>query len=274
MDSCKTKYPIMLVHGMGFRDRKRLGYWGRIPEKLKEYGAGIYYGNQDGNASVEYNALLLKKSLYKALRDSGAEKLNIIAHSKGGLEARYLISSLGQADKIASLTTISTPHNGSITVDKLMKLPEFMIKSAAGITDLFMRLFGDENPDTYRVFYQLTTRFAERFNIENPDADEVLYQSFGFAMNNPLSDILLTIPYLFVKACEGRNDGLLSERAVRWTNFMGVYFGTGFRGISHCDEVDLRRRRFSGRKSSDTHKISDITDFYIKLVSGLRNAGC
>lgn len=40
-------------------------------------------------------------------------KVNIIAHSMGGLDARYMISALGGANRVASLTTISTPHTGS-----------------------------------------------------------------------------------------------------------------------------------------------------------------
>ena len=36
--SCATCYPILLVHGTGFRDWKRLSYWGRIPEVLRREG--------------------------------------------------------------------------------------------------------------------------------------------------------------------------------------------------------------------------------------------
>ena len=41
----KLKYPILLVHGMGFRDNKYIGYWGRIPNALEEMGCKIYFGN-------------------------------------------------------------------------------------------------------------------------------------------------------------------------------------------------------------------------------------
>ena len=53
----KTKYPILLVHGMGFRDRKILNYWGRIPKKLKENGNIIYYGEQEAHATIESTAV-------------------------------------------------------------------------------------------------------------------------------------------------------------------------------------------------------------------------
>ena len=31
---CKTKYPLLMVHGVFFRDFRCLNYWGRIPREL------------------------------------------------------------------------------------------------------------------------------------------------------------------------------------------------------------------------------------------------
>lgn len=92
-DACNTKYPILLIHGTGFRDRKRFGYWGRIPKTLEDAGAVVFYGNQDSWASIERNAEMIRDTLHDIIRDTGCVKVNIIAHSKGGLEARFLASS-------------------------------------------------------------------------------------------------------------------------------------------------------------------------------------
>ena len=46
--NCKTKYPVFLIHGMGFRDGK-IVYWGRIPHMLRKWGADVYFGYQDAN---------------------------------------------------------------------------------------------------------------------------------------------------------------------------------------------------------------------------------
>ena len=54
---CSTRYPFILVHGTGFRD---WGYWGRIPRALEQRGAKVFFGGQDGWATVEHNAELLK----------------------------------------------------------------------------------------------------------------------------------------------------------------------------------------------------------------------
>ncbi|MFR8267828.1 MAG: esterase/lipase family protein [Clostridia bacterium] len=49
---CQTRYPLLMVHGVFFRDFKYLNYWGRIPKELQRNGAVIYYGGQQSAASV------------------------------------------------------------------------------------------------------------------------------------------------------------------------------------------------------------------------------
>lgn len=262
-----TKYPIFMVHGMGFRDGKKICYWGRIPQKLEQNGARVYFGGQDSNGSVEGNAKQLKLRLDEILAETGAEKVNIVAHSKGGLEARYLISTMGYADRTASLTTLSTPHNGSLTVDKLMKLPNGAVRIGCKSVDLWFRIIGDKSPDTYSAINGFRTSAAQEFNAENPDDPRVYYQSYGFVMNGFFSDITMCIPWLAVNAVEGENDGLLAPRAVKWTNFRGIYRGSGRRGVSHCDEVDMRRSRLK------IDGAEDITDFYLNIIADLKEKG-
>ena len=124
------RYPVLLVHGMGFRDDQPIGYWGRIPRVLESAGCRIFYGNQDSNASIETNGAHLARRIDEILAETGAEKVNIIAHSKGGLDARYAISTLGMGDRVASLTTMSTPHHGSKTVDLLLRVPDCLVRFA------------------------------------------------------------------------------------------------------------------------------------------------
>ena len=266
-----TKYPILLLHGMGFKDYKHISYWGRIPKALEENGARVFFGWQDSNGSVESNARQIEKSFRQALAESGAEKLNIIAHSKGGLEARYLISTMGYGEKVASLTTLSTPHNGSVTVDRLLRHTEPVVKLGCKAVDLWFRILGDKSPDTYAAVNMFKTSTAESFNRANPDHPGVYYQSYGFVMNKMTSDMSMCIPWLVVNHFEGENDGLLAPRAVEWKNFMGVYRGSGRRGISHCDEVDMRRSRVSLNNGDD--QSDDITEFYLSIAEGLKDKG-
>ena len=265
------KYPVLLVHGMGFRDRKSFCYWGRISKTLKSMGAHVYFGGQDSNGSLEDNAKHVAKRIDEILTETGAEKLNIIAHSKGGLESRYIISTLGYGDKIASLTTISTPHHGSKTVDFLMKTPQWLVRAASFCVDLWFGLLGDKRPRTYRAICLFKTDVAEAFNRENPDDPRVFYQSYAFAMKSPFSDMTMFLPSLVVGWIEGENDGLLTPETAKWGEFKGICHGNGRRGISHADEVDMRRRPLS-RKSGEG--IADITELYQGILQDLMKCGC
>lgn len=270
MENKTLRYPVLMIHGMGFRDMRLINYWGRIPAELQKCGCKIYYGCQDSNASIETNALHIKNRIDEILAETGAEKVNIIAHSKGGLDTRYAISTLGMGHRVASLTTMSTPHNGSKTMDILFKIPSPLIRFAGMVTDCWFRILGDRNPSSYDALLSLTTAYADKFNHDNPDDSNVYYQSYGFVMKNPLSDIFMCIPCFVVGLIEGENDGLLTPDAVKWTNFMGVFTGSGRRGISHCDEVDMRRFRLS---SETGNGVSDITDVYKEAVCNLSKMG-
>lgn len=268
---CNTRYPIMLVHGTGFRYRKHLNYWGRIPAALEERGATIYYGHQDSWGNIEQNAGVLKRNLLRILEETNCKKVNIIAHSKGGLEARYMISTLGMANHVASLTTVATPHHGSKSMDFLLKLPSWLYRIAAFFVNRFFRILGDKQPDFFTTTRQFSTTYANTFNEQNPDAPSVYYQSYAAVMKNPFSDLLMFWPNLCVGFIEGENDGLVTPESATWTNFRGILRGKTSRGISHADEVDLRRMKFSKKSSADG--VTDIREVYITLVSELKEMG-
>jgi len=265
------KYPVLMVHGMGFRDTKLINYWGRIPAELEKMGCEIYYGYQDSNAAIENNACRIAKRIEEIIAETGAEKVNIIAHSKGGLDSRYAVSTLEMSKNVASVTTMSTPHNGSKTMDIVFKIPSFLIRAGCFLTDCWFRILGDKKPETYKAISSFTTSAAQKFNAENPDKTGVYYQSYAFVMKNPLSDIFMTIPNLVVSAIEGENDGLLTPSAVKWTNFKGIYRGKSNRGISHCDEVDMRRAVLSKNKNGSG--VADISEVYKEAVLTLKQMG-
>ena len=73
-DRCKTRYPIVLIHGAGFRDLKWPVYWGRIPGALERRGAQVFYGLQDCWASTETNAAEIVRRIEEIQAETGAEK--------------------------------------------------------------------------------------------------------------------------------------------------------------------------------------------------------
>ncbi len=264
-NSCNTKYPIMLIHGAGFRDDSKIfSYWGRIPDALTREGAKIYFSNQDAWGTIEKNAATIKESIDEVLKETKSKKINLIAHSKGGLESRYLISKLNMHKKIASLTTISTPHHGCKTLDTFYKWPKPIYKLVAFFVNLYFGLLGDKRPDFYTGSRQLSHIFCTRFNIKCPDMPGVYYQSYTSKMSSALSDLLLFFTYLIIKFIEGDNDGLVGVDSAKWGEFKGVLSCKKRRGISHADVIDFR-----GSDFSNFH----VQDVYINMVRELKQKG-
>lgn len=261
---CKTRYPLLLVHGIGFRDLRYFNYWGRIPRELMRNGAVIYYGNQEALGTIAYNGEDIRSRILKIREETGAEKVNIIAHSKGGLDARYAITHLGMAPYVASLTTMSTPHRGCRFVDYACRLPEGLYRFVARCFDRTFSRFGDRNPDFYTATHQFSTTESARFNEETPDCPQVYYQSFASRMKYPWSHLLLGIPWCMIWPLEGENDGLVSTDSARWGEFRGVFRNQRMRGISHGDMIDLKRQDYKG---------FDVVEAYVQIVAELREKG-
>lgn len=60
---CSTKYPIVLVHGVGFRDFKYINYWGRIPRELTRQGAQLFYGHQQAWTTIAESAENIRETI-------------------------------------------------------------------------------------------------------------------------------------------------------------------------------------------------------------------
>lgn len=263
---CKTKYPILLVHGVFFRDFRYFNYWGRIPKDLEQNGATIFYGNHQSAASVENSAKELLFRIEEILRETGAEKVNVIAHSKGGLDTRYAISMLGGDKYIASLTTVNTPHRGCLFADYLLsKIPEKQKNFVANAYNKTLKKLGDYNPDFISAVTDLTAFACIKRNELVIDDKKVYYQSFGSKLNVAYGGRFpLNFSYLLVHHFDGANDGLVGEDSFRWGDNYNLITVNGKRGISHGDIIDLNRENIYE---------FDIREFYVKLVKGLKNRG-
>ena len=263
---CRTKYPILLVHGVFFRDSAYFNYWGRVPQELERNGATLYYGNHESAGSVEECAKELSARIKEIVEQTGCEKLNIIAHSKGGLDSRSAICRYGADDYVASLTTINTPHRGCGFADYLLeKIPEKVKNKLAGAYNATLRKFGDKNPDFITAVTDLTEHNCAEFNRITPDSPKVYYQSVGSKLNHASSGKFpLNFSYHLVKHFDGENDGLVSAKSFEWGSDYRFVTTDGKRGISHGDMIDLNREDI---------KNFDVREFYVELVRGLAVKG-
>jgi triacylglycerol lipase len=162
-----TRYPIVLVHGyFGFI---RLGagplageYFRGVTGALERAGAVVYRPRLPMLAGVARRA----RALADFITAIDAERVNVIAHSMGGLDARYALAKLGVAGKVASLITIGTPHRGT-------PLAEL---TGHGLARLLGRIARRLGFDVAGAAW-LTASSAERFNDEVADAPGVFYAS-------------------------------------------------------------------------------------------------
>lgn len=228
--------PIVLAHGLlGFGELRLAGkllpgvhYWRGITEALTANGCEVILTSVPPSASIEERAAKLSIDIEKK---AGGKSVNIIAHSMGGLDARYMISRLNPPNvKVQSLTTIASPHRGSAFADFC-----------------FNRIGEERLPNVYRAlkamgietgaFSQLTRQYMqEEFNPRTPDREGVAYFSYGATATPPLWSAFRQ-SHRIVEEMEGLNDGLVSVASSQW----GTYKGT-LEGVSHLDLINWTNR--------------------------------
>ena len=263
---CETKYPILLVHGIFFRDFDKINYWGRIPEELIKNGATIYYGNHSSSLGVKDSAEELANRIKQIIKETGCKKINVIAHSKGGLDTRYAISNLGMDKYIASLTLINTPNHGCLFADYLMnKAPKKLKKRIAGGYNFTLKKLGDKDPDFIAGVTDLTNIETEKLNKQMKSSDKVYYQAYGSILNHASSGTLpFNLAGAFVKNFDGKNDGLVGIDSFPIDKEYTLIETTNPRGLSHGDVVDINRENIKG---------FDVREFYVQLVKDLKDKG-
>ena len=194
----RLRHPIVLAHGVfGFDEiavaGRRHRYFRNIAEELVAPELEFHQPRVAAVAPIPVRAQML----VKLLRELRGDRFNVIAHSMGGLDARFAIARLGLADRVASLVTIGTPHRGTPLAD----LP------FAHLTTGLLRL---------RSLRDLAPAAVERFNLEVPDVAGVAYCSVvgacGFWQTNPL----LWPGHLYLSARSGPNDGVVPASSQGW----------------------------------------------------------
>jgi len=107
--------------------------------------------------------------------------VHVVGHSMAGLDTRYLITRNlnGLAERIVSLSTISTPHAGT-------PLADFLVAPKPNVFDLGTHLLYETITEAMRVlgwdagaFADLTTVSAKKFNAENPDRQSTHYFAYA-----------------------------------------------------------------------------------------------
>ena len=255
------RYPVVLVHGIILKDVLHFRAFGRIASVLRREGHTVYTSDHDGFGIIENNAEQIKKYVGGVLEKTGAEKVNIIAHSKGGLDTLYMIDRLGMAEKVASVTFLCTPHKGSVIATKLYSLPKFIRGFIAFWINFWYKIFGDKKPDALGVCREL--RLAPEGVVECFDHHDGVYmQSYSTELERGKDDFVMGIPLLFSRRFEGiASDGLVSVESSKFREYKGNCVDGS---VSHTQIVDF----MVGRKRKEK-----IFEFYRELCENLSKNG-
>ncbi len=256
------RHPVVLVPGAGQGNGiMRVGplklgpYFQGIPEYLKDQGVEVKVAELPLNTKVADRAVFLRDFLQKHYLN---KKVNIIGHSMGALDARYLISVLGY-ENIISLTGIAAPNRGSPIADwayDQMEGEKFWYQVLRLLQyDLKVRPF---------LWELRTTYMRDQFNPNVIDSPKVRYYSvigWGEVWDGTLSPLLyfpnLLLRLLGVPESKEKNDGMVPESSQEWGEVIARL------PLDHLGQLNHHTLRWPNKKAS--------LAMYQKIIERLEN---
>ena len=222
--------PIVLVHGILGFDELRMG-----PLRLGDYFRDVRKTLEDaGNTVAEPPKLAATGSVETRAGDLESylhghpelQKVHLIAHSMGGLDSRYLVSCLGMAGRVLTLTTVGTPHRGTPFADQ-------GVQCFGPVIEMLLRHGIDISG-----FLDLTTPACDEFNDKTPDMPGVRYYSIAGQFDPRFGD-LLQVPHGIIQPSAGPNDGLVPVASATYGQFLGTWAADHFRLINWATNILL-----------------------------------
>jgi len=204
----RAPLPVVLVHGLfGFDElvlgQTRHAYFRGVGPRLEQAGRKVHHVRLPATASVEVRAA----ALAAGVRTIPGGPVIALAHSMGGLDARWAVARLGLARQVAALVTVGTPHRGTpvadMGADLAARLGLHRALALAGV--------GLEALDDLR-----SARMA-RFNETVLDVGSVAYASVvGTVHRKRRTNPLLLPTHLWLSERTGANDGVVPAASQRW----------------------------------------------------------
>lgn len=252
----ETRHPIVLAHGMaGFDELFGIyEYWSGIPQALGKDGAKVFVTEVPQFNATEARGEALLAQVEEILAVTGAKQVNLIGHSHGGLDVRYVASVAPQL--VASVTTIGSPHQGA-------ELADFLRANVkpGGFTEAVLAVFANSlgkvlallsgsannDQDAIAALGSLSSEGVALFNAQHPAglpakwcgegpavAEGIHFYSWtgDRALTNILdpSDALLGLTTIVY---DEHNDGLVG----RCSAHLGKVIRDDYR-LNHLDEVN------------------------------------
>jgi len=207
-DYTKTKYPVVFVHGInGYAERNSNEYWPNIPKSVYAGGAQVYVTT----VAAFDSPLARGEQLLERVRDikaiTGADKVNLIAHSQGAQTARYVAAVTPK--NIATVTSIAGTNKGTpvASLSNLALLVPGVNLIYAAIAVAFNYVYDAKDGEDYkqhliRDLTMLSPAGAAAFNARYPQAvpktdcgegeyvvNSISYYSWGGTKGSPVTAV-------------------------------------------------------------------------------------
>jgi triacylglycerol lipase len=176
----------------------------------------------------------------------------------GGLDSRWMIYKYKMDDRVATLTTIGTPHLGTSCADQRLRRAGWLIR-AAGCLGLNIRGFRDLTQESCRLRNHVMADFEKN--------NGVLYQTIAGIQPIERIFFLLRPSYRIIWEEEGENDGLVSYKSAMWKEeyFIKKIDADHLNQIGWWNKSEARaglnRKRFEQR----------IQGIYLEIAQGLQD---
>ncbi|MEM1056339.1 MAG: alpha/beta fold hydrolase [Bacteroidota bacterium] len=258
-----TRHPVVLLHGFGaLANLMQGGVLHREAMFLREHGIWAYAPHANPYDTIQARCDTWAGHLERAMEETGAEKLNLIGFSSGGLDARWLAREMGWADRVASLVTVSTPHRGTALAEFVLERPERLRSWAVGAMDFLGRAAYElVPPATEDALAELTrASVRERFPLDETIPNAWCASFTGRAGKGTETAITptLALPNRILYAAEGVNDGIVPTAGGVWAEHLGTL------EADHARQIGLKML---------TGGTYDSREFFLSICHQLRERG-
>lgn len=279
--ACATRYPVILVHGVALGDMT-LGfdYFGRIPNYLRSRGAKVEGGGQDAWSNSSDNAAQLRTKISQVKVKYNVTKVNIIAHSKGGIDTRYMLKNFSDTRTwLASFTTTASPMKGSVLADIILGVVPSWAQPYVGniINVIGLIVQGDDSPDSIAAGNQLKRSTMSSFNSSVASEDSLTAGRSGIYTQSyaaKIKGLVLDVALQATGACmalggESGNDGAVWTESAKYANFKGIQEGAWWcGGVTHFAICDRGILIFPGFTPG-----FDARELHVSILSDLKARG-
>jgi len=274
-------FPIILAHGVCRFDvlinsilkldnnddpkLDRLHYFRGIRTMLKDNGFCVYHSNVSWAADVKTRAEDLRINIEEVLRKENVKKVNIIAHSMGGLDSRHMMFhgrySNRIHERIASLSTISTPHLGTPFadwgIDNLLQ-----VIPAARQLGLDLKALSNLRTDSCMAF----NNDPEVVKFEKECEKAIQFQTYAGRQQFWGVFDALKLPFYIIEKREGENDGLVSVKSAKWRD---RYFKRIIDDTDHLNELGWWEPAQVYSGEGEGQLLNRIHKLFLEIAGGL-----